>query len=170
MWQGLRLSYLFRLLVVGAIAALAVIGCGGSGGAELTAAQAADAEAAAAAIASEAMGFIPSSRAGQHLGEEVTVRGSVRDYQWISGKTGKPTLLLFDTPALVERGSSISEQEIPTTFTVVVWKKDAKNFPGTTNLGPTYNGKIVCVTGLIEDYEGSPAIVATDPSQLKIDC
>ena len=166
----MRLGYLFSRSVLVAILALAVTGCGGSGGDEPTAAQAADAEAAAAAIDSEAMGLIPSSKAGEHMGEEVTVRGSVRDYQWISGKTGKPTLLLFDAPALVERGSSISEQEIPTTFTVVVWKKDTKNFPGTTNLGPTYNGKIVCVTGLIEDYEGSPAIIATDPSQLKIDC
>ncbi len=166
----MRLSYLFPRLVLGAIVALAVTGCGGSAGDEPTAAQAADAEAAAVSTASEAMGFIPSSKAGEHMGEEVTVRGSVRDYQWISGKTGKPTLLLFDTPALVERGSSISDQEIPTTFTVVVWKKDAKNFPGTTNLCPTYNGKIVCVTGLVEDYEGSPAIIATESSQLEIDC
>ena len=165
----MRLNYLFPLLVLGIFGALALNGCGGSGD-QLTAAEAADAETAAAAIATEAMGLIPSSKAGEHMGENVTVRGSVRDYQWISGKTGKPTLLLFDTPALVERGSQISDQEIPNTFTVVVWKKDAKNFPGTTNLGPTYNGKIVCVTGLIEDYEGSPAIIATDGSQLVIDC
>lgn len=168
MWNTMRLNYLFPLLVLGIFGALAVTGCGGED--QLTAAEAADAEAAAVASASEAMGFIPSSKAGEHMGENVTVRGSVRDYQWISGKTGKPTLLLFDTPALVERGSQISDQEIPNTFTVVVWKKDAKNFPGTTNLGPTYNGKTVCVTGLIEDYEGSPAIIATDGSQLIIDC
>lgn len=166
----MRLSYLFRWLVLGIFAVLAVTGCGGSAADGSTASQAADAEAAAVFSASEAMGFVPSSKAGEHMGEDVTVRGSVRDYQWISGKTGKPTLLLFDTPALVERGSSVSEQEIPTTFTVVVWRKDAKNFPGTTNLGPTYNGKTVCVTGLIEDYEGSPAIIATDGSQLEIDC
>ena len=124
----------------------------------------------AMAAETEAMGFIPSSKAEQHIGEEGTVRGHVKDYQWISGQTGKPTLLLFDTPALVERGSSISQQEIPATFKVVIWKEDAKNFPGTTNMGPTYNNKIVCATGTIEDYEGSPAIIAKDPSQLQVDC
>ena len=164
----MRANIVFPLLFLGLTGVLALTGCGASG--QSPASEKESQAAAGSASASEALGFIPSSKAGEHMGEEVTVRGSVKDYQWISGKTGKPTLLLFDTPALIERGSSISEQEIPTTFTVVVWKKDTKNFPGTTNLGPTYNGKVVCVTGLIEDYEGSPAIIATDPSQLEVGC
>ena len=116
------------------------------------------------------MGLIPSSKAAQHMGEEVTVRGTVKDYQWISGKPGRPTLLLFDQGASVERGSSISDQEIPETFTVVVWKEDTSKWPPAASFGAVFNKKIVCAKGLIEDYEGSPAIVARDPSQLEIGC
>ena len=161
------------LALLALISVLAIIACGNSSGsvAAEKETQASDpAVAAAADAAAEAMGYIPSSKAAEHMGEEGTVRGHVKDYQWISGKPGRPFLLLFDVAALVERGSTISEQEIPQTFTVVVWKKDTKNFPEGTNFGPAYTGKTVCATGLIEDYEGSPAIVVHGPSQLEIDC
>ena len=163
----MRVSHLFSLLILGAIGALAIIGCGASSG---DGGQGAAAAGAVDDSATEAMGFIPSSKAGQHMGEEVTVRGLVKDYQWISGKPGRPTLLLFDVAALVERGSSISDQEIPSTFTVVVWKEDTRKWPPAPSFGAVFNNKTVCATGMIEDYEGSPAIVATEPSQLKIGC
>jgi hypothetical protein len=123
-------------------------------------------------LQTEQMGFIPSSKAGQHVGEEATVRGLVKDYQWISGRPKRPHLLLFDTGALIERGSSISEQEIPDTFTVVIWKEDAlANFPSSTNFGPVYLDKVVCVTGTIEiDFGDRPSIRATHANQLKADC
>jgi hypothetical protein len=160
---------LLPLVLLALISIVVIISCGGSSG-SVPAEKEPQAADPAVADASEAMGYIPSSKAAEHMGEEGTVRGYVKDYQWISGKPGRPFLLLFDVAALVERGSSISEQEIPKTFTVVVWKKDTKNFPATTNFGPGYTGKTVCATGLIEDYEGSPAIVVNNPSQLEIDC
>ena len=120
----------------------------------------------------EAMGYIPSSKAGKYIGQRGTVRGIVKDYQWISGRPGRPHLLLFDTGALIERGSPISEQEIPDTFTVIIWKEDAlANFPSSTNFGPVYLDKVVCVTGTIEiDFGDRPSIRATHPDQLKADC
>lgn len=160
----MRVNYLFSLLFLGVIGTLSITGCGASSGDGDQDALAADAS------ATEAMGFIPSSKAAQHMGKEVTVRGLVKDYQWISGKPGRPTLLLFDVGAMVERGSSISDQEIPQTFTVVVWKEDTRKWPPAPSFGAVFNNKTVCATGLIEDYEGSPAIVAREPSQLKIDC
>ncbi len=160
----MRVKLLFPLLVFGIIGTLAVTGCGpSSGNVQDTAAQDADTDAA-----TEAMGYIPSSKAGGHMGEEGTVRGNVKDYQYISGGKGRPYILLFDKPGVVERGSSISDMETPETFKVVIWKDDRKNFP--PNFAVGYTGKIVCATGLIEDYDGSPAIVARDPSQLEIDC
>ena len=183
---------MFPLLVLGLIGMLTLaVGCGTSspsGGSEATggggsaggdsggAAAAADAQdPGAMATESEAMGYIPSAKAGDHIGEEGTVRGVVKDYQWISGRSGRPHLLLFDTPAIVKRGSTISEQEIPDTFTVVVWREDAlkpeNNFPSTSNFGPNYLQKVVCVTGTIEtDWGDRPSITARTGDQLKFDC
>ncbi len=161
----MRVRHLLPLLVLGAIGALAFTGCGGSGG---NVAQDSEVQAASAAPETEAMGFIPSSKAEEHMGEEGTVRGNVKDYQFISGGKGRPYILLFDKPGVVERGSSISDMETPESFKVVIWKDDRKNFP--SNFAAGYTGKTVCATGMIEDYAGSPAIVAHDPSQLEIDC
>ena len=161
----MRVRHLLTLLVLGTIGALAFTGCGGSGG---NVGQDTEAEGAASAAETEAMGLIPSSKAAEHMGEEGTVRGSVKDYQFISGGKGRPYILLFDKPGVVERGSSISDMETPESFKVVIWKDDRKNFP--SNFAAGYTGKTVCATGVIEDYDGSPAIVARDPSQLEIDC
>lgn len=160
----MRASIVIPLLFFGLTGVLALVGCGASN-------TQGDAGSEVSLVAeTEAMGLIPSSKAAQHMGEEVTVRGLVKDYQWISGKPGRPTLLLFDVGALVERGSSISDQEIPETFTVVVWKEDTRKWPPAASFGAGFNKKMVCATGTIEEFDGSPAIVATEPSQLKIDC
>ena len=162
----MRVRRLLSLLVLGTVGTLVFTGCGGSGG---NVAQDTEAQSAAADVsAAEALGYIPSSKAAEHMGEEGTVRGSVKDYKYITGGKGKPYILLFDKPGIVERGSSISDMTTPETFKVVIWKDDRKNFP--SNFAAGYTGKTVCVTGVIEDYDGSPAIVARDPSQLEIDC
>ena len=160
----MRMGYLFSLLVLGAIGALAVTGCGGSGGNEDQGA----ASAAADASAAEALGFIPSSKAGEHMGEEGTVKGNVKAYNYISGATGRPYILIFDKPGIVERGSGVSDLTVPSSFKVVIWKDDHKNFP--SNFAAGYEGHTVCATGMIVDYLGDPAIEAHDPSQLEIDC
>lgn len=160
----MRASIVIPILFVGLTGVLAVIGCGSSP-------KPVDAEAGVSLAAeTETMGMVPSSKAGEHIGEEVTVRGLVKDYQWISGVPGRPTLLLFDTAALVERGSSISDQEIPETFRVVVWREDTFKWPPAPSFGAVFNKKVVCAKGLIEEFDGSPAIVATEPAQLTVDC
>ena len=97
---GMRLRNSLPLLVLGAIGILALTGCGGSGG---NVAQEADAEAVASASdasAAEAAGYIPSSKAGDHMGEEGTVQGSVKAYNYISGAKGRPYILIFDKPRI----------------------------------------------------------------------
>ena len=160
----MRLRYFVPLLILGAIGALAVAGCGGSGGND---GQGADA-AAADASATEALGYISSFEADEHMGEEGTVRGSVKAYNYISGATGRPYILIFDKPGIVERGSSVSDLTVPSSFKVVIWKQYHKNFPSKFAAG--YEGHTVCATGTIVDYLGDPAIEAQDPSQLEIDC
>ena len=184
----MRAGIVFPLLVLGLIGMLTLAaGCGTSspsggpaggssnGGGAGEAAAAAEQDPDSMAKETEAMGFIPSSKAGEHIGQEVTVRGVIEDYQWISGRSGRPHLLLFDTPAIVKRGSTISEQEIPDTFTVVVWREDAlkpeNNFPSTSNFGPNYLQKVVCVTGTIEkDWDDRPSITARSGDQLEVGC
>ena len=147
-----------------ALILMAVItGCGGA-----SQEQAAQAEREAAAAAAAAAGYVPSVEAGKHMGEEVTVRGTIKDYSSLWGKAGKPVILLFDVPGIVTRGSSVSDLETPASFKVVVWKDDAKNFPA--NFANTYVGKTVCVTGLIEPYDDDASISAKDPSQFQFDC
>ena len=158
----MRVRYLFPLLILGAIGALAVAGCGGNEGQGAAPADAAEAS------ATEALGYISSSKAGEHIGEDGTVRGSVKAYNYISGATGRPYILIFDKPAIIERGSGVSDLEVPSSFKVVIWKDDRSNFP--PNFAAGYAGHTVCATGKIVDYNGDPAIEAHDPSQLEIDC
>ncbi len=171
----MRVRYLLSLLVLGAIGTLALSGCGGSGGNVAqeadakTSAQDAEAAASAAdASAAEAAGYIPSSKAGDHMGEEATVQGSVKAYNYISGAKGRPYILIFDKPNIIERGSGVSDLEVPSSFKVVIWKDYHTNFPA--NFAGGYAGHTVCVTGTIVEYNGDPAIEAQDPSQLEIDC
>ena len=171
------MSYRITLLILGVVGLMVAIACGPSSGSGDSAgssdgsggAMAAEAELAAMDADTVAMGYVPSSQAGEHMGQEITVRGLVKDYQRISSGTHR-TLLLFDVAARVERGSSISEQEIPQTFTVVVTRDDAKKWPSVASFGELFDKKVVCATGTIIDYEGSPAIQATDPNQLEVDC
>ena len=158
------LSYVFSSLILGAIGALALTGCGGS---STNVAQDTETQGAALAAA-EALGYIPSSKAGEHMGEEGTVRGSVKDYNYISGAKGRPYILIFDKPGIVKRRAAFGDLEVPESFKVVIWKDYHKNFPA--NFAGAYAGHTVCATGLIVDYNGDPAIEAHDPSQLKIDC
>lgn len=167
------MRFSFPLSLVALAFVITLVACGPSSGeAQITDGQtgAASGGSSGSTSTSAACGsqYIPSSEAGQHLGEEGTVCGRVVDYQYITGDPRKPTLLLFDQGAVVERGSSISDQQIPETFTVVIWREDSGKFPA--NPGSVYSGKTVCVTGPIESHNGSPAIIAHDQSQLQVDC
>ena len=165
----MRARYLLPLLVFGAIGALALAGCGGNVAQEADAQQASEAAASASdAVAAEAAGYIPSSKAGEHMGEEGTVQGSVKAYNYISGAKGRPYILIFDKPRIVKRKAAFGDLEVPSSFKVVIWKDYHKNFPA--NFAGGYAGHTVCATGTIVDYNGDPAIEAQDPSQLEIDC
>ena len=157
----MRLNWFSTASLLVLISSLAVIACGRSGGIVVP-------ESDADVAASEALGYIPSSKAAEHMGEEGTVRGSVKAYNYISGATGRPYILIFDKPGIVERGSSVSDLTVPSSFKVVIWKQYHKNFP--SNFAAGYEGHTVCATGTIVDYLGDPAIEAQDPSQLEIDC
>lgn len=160
----MRAQVSLPLVMICLLMAAALTACGGTG-AKPVASVGLD---SAAVVDAEAAGYIPSIKAGEHVGEQGTVKGRVRDYQYHDGKKGKPTLLLFDEAGTVERGSSISDMETPDTFTVVVMRADKPNFP--PHYGLKWNGKTLCVTGTIEMYDGRPAMIVTDASNVVVDC
>lgn len=149
---------------------LALIACvgssGGSSGATLEVSTGCD------------LRYIPAAEAAQHIGEEATVCGLVKDY-FFSTTGSRPTFILFDQsgPArLITGGGAGVNVELNIAFTVLVLGKDKSNFP--SNFGSFYTGKMICATGLIEKLpqgsgrfsEDNPAIVAQSSSQIDVDC
>lgn len=51
-------------------------------------------------------------------------------------------------------------------FEVIIWRENWKNFPFAPEV--FYKGKEVRVTGLIEDYKGSPQMEITTPKQIEV--
>ena len=123
--------------------------------------------------------YIPAAEAGQHFGEEVTVCGLVKDYDFKDTGT-RPTFILFDQsgPAslITGGGRGLGGTELNISFTALILGKDKSNFPA--NFGSFYTGKMICATGLIEKLpqgsgrfsEDNPAIVAQSSSQIDVDC
>jgi hypothetical protein len=92
-----------------------------------------------------------SYHAKNHFRETATVCGLVVSTEYSASSRRSPTFLDLDHP---------SPQQ---PFTIVIWGADREKF-GTPEA--TYAGKRVCVTGTIQDYLGTPEIVATDPAQI----
>ena len=160
----MRMGLVFPVLLLSSVFLIAATACGSSSNEDAE-------EAAAVAATSEAIasasGFLTSASVNEHVGEEVTVRGLVADYQRITGRSGRPTLLLFGETTGVQAGSLVSNQITPDTlFSVLIWRVDATNFPG--NLGPFYTGMTICVTGTIEIWDDKTIINATDQSQIEV--
>jgi DNA/RNA endonuclease YhcR with UshA esterase domain len=97
---------------------------------------------------------ITAEQAQQHIGENTTVCGLVANARYVDSDPTRPTFLNFDHPYPNQ------------TFAVRIDGSSRAGF----NTPPEvlFNGKTVCVTGLIEDRRGKPMIVLDDPSQIVI--
>jgi len=164
----MRAKRLFSLLIFGIISAMAITACG-EDAPQLTESQRA-AEAAWAEVAafSEALGYIASSKASKHIGDEGTVRGTITDYQYNSDVDGKPYTLLFKKPDFAESGSPVSELKASEAFKLVILEDAREKFPA--NFAAGYTGNTVCATGMIVEFQGSPAIALQEPNQVEIGC
>ncbi len=96
--------------------------------------------------------YVLTAEAGNHIGQEVTVCGEVRDYYYSQSGADKPTLLLFD--AGVGRRQSGMEK-LPDVFSVVIFRSAGKSFP--PHFGNVYSGEMLCTTGIVELYDEKPA-------------
>jgi len=102
-----------------------------------------------------APGSVPWYEAQDHIGERITICGSVVDATWASGSNGKPTFLNLGEP-----------YPDPDRFTVVIWIQYRTNFPQSPE--NYYLGTTICVTGLVTEYAGIPEIEARSPSDIEI--
>ncbi len=100
--------------------------------------------------------YILWDEAAAHIGEETTVCGPVLDSHYAETSNGKPTFLNI--------GAKYPD---PERFTVVIWESDRDKFPG--DPAQIYLDLNICVTGKIEEYNGSIEIVVEDPAQIVID-
>jgi len=100
-----------------------------------------------------AQSSISAAEAKSHIGERVTVCGNVASTHYAARTRGSPTFVNLDKPYPDE------------VFTVLIWGSDRPKFGDPEE---TYRSKRICVTGKISDYKSIPEIVASEPSQIKV--
>jgi len=93
-------------------------------------------------------------KAKDHIGDRTTVCGPVAGTKYGATSSGKPTWLNIgkDYPS--------SER-----FVVIIWGDNRGNFPQPPE--SYYAGKTICVTGLIQEYQGIAQIEVTTPDQIE---
>ncbi len=96
--------------------------------------------------------LIPASEAYKYVGKNKTVSGTVVAARYAAESRGQPTFLNFEKPHPNQ------------VFGVVIWGSDRSKFE--TPPESAFRGRQLHVTGLIEEYEGKPQIVVTDPGQI----
>ena len=97
---------------------------------------------------------IPSAESQQHVGEKATVCGLVASARYVELSNGGRSYLNFDRPYPNQ------------TFAVVIEGPNRARFISPPEV--LFNGRTVCVTGLIVNYRGKPQIVVENPSQIVI--
>jgi hypothetical protein len=96
---------------------------------------------------------ITASEAKSHVGERVTVCGTVSGARFADKTKGQPTFLNLDEPY---------PKQI---FTIVIWGSDRSKFGEPEK---NYRDKRICSTGKITTYRGTPEMGATDPAEIEI--
>ncbi len=97
---------------------------------------------------------LKASEAKDHTGETATVCGRVESARYAASTRGQPTFLNLDAPY---------PNQI---FTIVIWGSDRSKFGRPE---AEYSNKRVCVSGKISEFRGVPEIIATEPSQLRVE-
>ncbi|HEU0173449.1 MAG TPA: DNA-binding protein [Blastocatellia bacterium] len=110
--------------------------------------------AAACATSSASADKITAAQAKDYIGKQATVCGVVASANFATRSKRQPTFLNLDKPF---------PDHI---FTAVIWIEDRPKF-GTPET--SLKGKRICVSGLIESYQGKPEIALRDPKQLTME-
>jgi micrococcal nuclease len=92
--------------------------------------------------------------AAKFIGHQKTVCGTVASVHFAAKVKGQPTFINLDKPY---------PNQI---FTVLIWGSDRSKFEQSPET--LYSGKEICVTGMIQSYQGRPEIIVKEPSQIKV--
>ena len=106
-------------------------------------------------ISSIPVDVIQWHEAKNHVGERTTVCGPVVSTKWASASGGSPTFLNI--------GNAYPDTN---RFTVVIWKDYRKNFKFLPEI--YYQGKTICVTGLIREYNGAPEMEVRSQDEIEV--
>lgn len=104
------------------------------------------------ASCSDAVGW---RRASGLEGEVGSVRGPVVSTRYVPSEKGRPTFLNIGV-----------DYPNPSRFTVVIFGEDRGSFAEAPE--DAYDGARVCVTGLVEDYQGVTEMVLDDEDDLVV--
>lgn len=102
----------------------------------------------------EEVSVVAPGEAGAHLGERARVCGRVTEGRYLPRVRGRPTFLNF--------GGRHPDQ----LFTAVVWGRDREEFSFRPE--EAYRGSLLCVRGTVQEHEGIPQIVVSDPAQVEV--
>ena len=97
---------------------------------------------------------VPADQAQEHIGETTTVCGLVASARYVDHERNKATYLNFDYPYPNQ------------TFAVMIPGPSRAEFNEPPEV--VFNGKTICVTGLIVEHRGKPGIVVENPSQIVV--
>jgi DNA/RNA endonuclease YhcR with UshA esterase domain len=100
-------------------------------------------------------GAISWEQAGSNVGKRATVRGPVVGANYASTTRGSPTFI--DVGKVYPTSGR---------FTILIWGENRSKFSPAPE--KAYTGKTVCVTGLIQSYQGVPEIEAKSPSDIVV--
>jgi hypothetical protein len=99
-------------------------------------------------------GPVSPQAAGELVGEWGQVCGRVAEAVQVPDIGGKPTFLNF--------GRAHPSQS----FTAVIWGDDRKRWKKSPE--SLYQGQSICVTGTVERHEGTPQIVVSSPTKIRV--
>jgi len=96
--------------------------------------------------------YITAKDAASHVGEVQTVCGTVVSTKFASQSKKQPTFLNLDQPFPNQ------------VFTIVIWGSDRAKVTQPPEV--FYQGKRICVKGMIKEFRGKPEMIVNDPSQI----
>lgn len=97
---------------------------------------------------------ITAAKASEYIGTAAEVCGEVASADYLPQIGGKPTFL------------NLGKAHPNQLFTVVIWGRDRGKW--TRPPEQQYNGRKICVSGIIETNEGTPQIIVDRPSQIEL--
>lgn len=98
--------------------------------------------------------YLSPSEAIDHVGEYATVCGTVASSKYALKSKGSPTFLNLDEP--------YPDQ----VFTALIWGADRDDFVEAPE--KLYEGKAICVEGLISTYRKKAQIIVSSPEQITL--